>query len=292
MSQDIRRVVVPCTISNVGCGQNIFAFAIELPAAEVVVKLHADPGIDSNDPSAIAPVKALLANLGITHGCAIQVNQKIRPHLGLGASSAASVGAVYAVNNLLGSPFQPEELLQFLHPNDTPINRVAGSLLGGFILVRSSSPLDVISLPSQLELFCALLIPEIDVSTDVLDSLTKKTLTLEDLNAQAGNVSAMTAGLTLGREDLFGKAIQDVIGEPYRSSIIPGYDKIKKAALSNGALGCNLSGSGPAIFALADSKKDCIRAANAMGEIAQKEALGFQLFATKIDYKGVVPNFD
>lgn len=292
MSEDIRRVSVPCTISNVGCGQNIFAFAIEVPAAEVTVKLNVDPGIDSDNSSAIPPVKALLSNLGIHHGCTIQVKQKIRPHLGLGASSAASVGAVYAVNNLLGSPFQTEELLQFLQPNEAPINRVAGALLGGFILVRASSPLDVISLPSQLELFCAVLVPEIDISWELLETMTKKTVSLDDLNIQTGNVSAMTAGLTLGREDLFAKAIQDVIGEPYRASMIPGYEKIKKAAMSNKALGCNLSGSGPAIFALTDTKQDCIRVANAMGEAAQSEAVGFQLFASKIDYKGAVPNFD
>lgn len=292
MSQDIRRVIVPCTISNVGCGQNIFAFAIEIPAAEVTVKLNADPGVDAEDSGAIAGVEALFKNLGLNHGCTIQVNQKIRPHLGLGASSAAAVGAVYAVNNLLGSPFKSEELLQFLQPKDTPINRVAGSLLGGFILVRSVAPLDVISLPSQLELFCSVLVPEIDVPSELLDSMTKKTLTMTDLNFQAGNVSAMTAGLTIGREDLFAKAIEDVIGEPYRASVIPGYDKIKKAAMDSGAMGCNLSGSGPTIFAISDTKKDSLRVANAMGDAAQSEALTFQLFATKIDYKGTVPNFD
>lgn len=292
MSQDIRRVIVPCTISNVGCGQNIFAFAIEIPAAEITVKLHAEPGVDAEDPAAIAGVEALFKQLGINHGCTIKVNQKIRPHLGLGASSAAAVGAVYGTNNLLGSPFKAEELLPFLQPNHTPINRVAGSLLGGFILVRSQSPLDVICLPSQLELFCSILVPEIDIPSELLESMTKKTLSIEDLNMQAGNVSAMTAGLTIGREDLFAKAIEDVIGEPYRASVIPGYGKIKKAAMTNGAIGCNLSGSGPAIFAISDTKKDSLRIANAMADAARLEALNFQLFATKIDYKGTVPNFD
>lgn len=289
MSQEIRRVIVPCTISNVGCGQNIFAFSIELPAAEVIVKLHNDPGVDSDDPHAIAPVKGLLKNLGINHGCTVQVSQKIRPHLGLGASSAAAIGAVYAVNNLLGSPFKIEELLQFLQPGEAPVNRIAAALLGGFILVRGP---EVISLPSQLELFCVVLVPEIDVPSELLDTMMKKNLTIEDLTLQSGNVSAMTAGLTLGREDLFAKAIEDVVGEPYRSSIIPGYDNIKAAAMKSGALGCNLSGSGPAIFALAHTRQDCIRSANAMGEAAQKEALHFQLYATKIDYKGTVANFD
>jgi len=292
MSQGIRRVIVPCTISNVGCGHHIFAFAIEIPAAEVTVKLNAEMGVHAEDTAVIVRVEALLKNLGITHGCTIRVNQKIRPHLGLGASSAPSVGAVYAVNNLLGSPFKSEELLQFLQPNDTPINRVAGSLLGGFILVRSISPLDVISLPSQLELFCSVLVPEIDVPSELLDLMAKKTLSMEDLNSQAGNVSAMTAGLTIGREDLFAKAIEDVIGEPYRASVIPGYEKIKKAAMVNGAMGCNLSGSGPAIFAISETKKDSLRVAHAMGDAAQLEALNFQLYATKIDYKGTVPKFD
>lgn len=292
MTQDTRRVVVPCTISNVGCGQNIFAFAIEIPAAEVIIKLHSDPGVDAEDSAVTSSVEALLNNLGISHGCTIKVNQKIRPHLGLGASSAGAVGAVYGVNNLLGSPFKSEELLPFLQPNETPINRVAGSLLGGFVLVRSVSPLDVITLPSQLELFCSVLVPDIDVPSELLDSMIKKSLSIEDLNSQAGNVSAMTAGLTIGREDLFAKAIEDVIGEPYRASVIPGYEKIKKAAMANGAMGCNLSGSGPAIFAISDTKKDSLRVANAMSDAAQSEALTFQLFATKIDYKGTVPNFD
>ena len=104
-------------------------------------------------------------------------------------------------------------------------------------------------------LYCTIVHPDIEIHTADTRKILKKQILLSDAVQQWGNVAALVAGLMNKDYKLIGRSLQDVIIEPIRSILIPGFDLVKQAALDSGALGCSISGSGPSIFALSDSKK-------------------------------------
>ena len=175
---------------------------------------------------------------------------------GLGSSAASAVAAVFAANLLAGSPLSRRELLPFTMEAESVAcgsahaDNVAPSLLGGFVLIRSYEPLDVVQLPVPAGLSCAVAHPHAELRTEDARRMLKKEIRLSDAIRQWGNLAALVAALYNGDLQLLGRSLQDVVAEPARSLLIPGFAAVKAAALAAGALGCSISGSGPSVFAL------------------------------------------
>jgi homoserine kinase len=213
---------------------------------------------------------------------------------GLGSSAASAVAAVHAVNLLAGSPLAPRELLPFTllaekaacgsaHADNT-----APSLLGGFVLIRSYEPLDVLRLPVPPGLACAVVHPHTEVKTEDARRILKKEIRLSDAIRQWGNLAALVASLYEGDLALLGRSLQDVIAEPVRSLLIPGFPEVKRAALAAGALGCSISGSGPSVFALCASADVAKRAGAGMVEAFRVAGLASDLFLSAVNTTGPV----
>lgn len=264
------RVFAPATVANVACGFDIFGFALETPGDELLVRMTSHPGVSiksisgdngrlSKDPmknTAGVVILKLLEQLKCSQGVEIELHKKMPLGSGLGSSAASAVGSLFAVNRLLGSPLSESELLPFALEGERMAcgsghaDNVAPGLLGGFVLIRSYHPLDVIRIPCAMKLYCTILHPHIEVRTEEARQMLKREISLEQHVTQSGNAAGLIAGLMLGDEALVGRCLHDVIAEPVRAKLIPGFDKIKEAALAAGALGVSISGSGPSIFAL------------------------------------------
>lgn len=273
MKKEIK-VFAPASVANVACGFDIFGFALEHPGDEVLVKLTSKPGViiskisgdsgalsfDPEKNTAGVSVLKLLEALDSKQGLEIQIEKKMPLGSGLGSSAASSVASVYAANILLGSPFVPEQLVQFaveaerVACGSAHADNVAPSLLGGFVLIRSYNPLDIVKIPVKVDLYCTVLHPKIEINTAMSRSLLKKEITLQNHIIQSANAAGLIAGLMSGDYSLINRSLEDVIAEPVRSTLIPGFAKIKTAVLKAGALGCSISGSGPSIFALSHDK--------------------------------------
>ena len=281
----------PATVSNVAAGFDVLGFALEEPGDIVVARLADAPGVVigevtgdggrlSRDPgrnTAGAAVQALLAALGTRQGIVLDVHKGLPLASGVGSSGASAVAAAVAVNELLGRPASLELVCQAamqgeqagcgaIHPDN-----VAPSLYGGFVLARSVEPPDIVRLPVPAGLSCAVLHPHQEVQTGTARALLGDTVPLQTAVRQWANLGALVSALHTGDLALLSRALVDHVAEPKRAVLVPGFARVKAAALAAGALGCSLSGSGPSIFALARSLDEARAVGQAMATAYEAE---------------------
>ena len=301
------RAFAPATVANVACGFDILGFAVENPGDEVVITLTDKPGVKivsiTGDEGQL-PLDAarntvsLVIQEYLNHidkadlGLSIELIKKMPLKSGLGSSAASSVVGVYALNKLLGSPLTDLELLPFamkgeeLACGSAHADNVAPALLGGFVLVRSYQPLDVVKLPTPKRLFATIIHPHIEVKTKDARSILRTDIKLKDAVVQWGNVAGLIAGIMSEDYSLIGRSLEDVLVEPVRSLLIPGFDKVKQEAISAGALGCSISGSGPSIFALSKDKKVAAQIGHAMTKVFDELNVQSEVYISKVSDQG------
>ena len=302
------RVFAPASVANVSCGFDILGFALNNPGDEIILKknnsgevkiteITGDDGKLPMDPeknSASAVIKNILEHLSLPVGIDIRLHKMMPLGSGLGSSAASSVAAAFALNNLLGDPLDSFEVLKFamfgekVACGSDHADNVAPSLLGGFVLIRSYHPLDVIKLPAPEELFASVIHPQIEIKTKDARDILKKQIQLKNAIKQWGNVGGLISGLYTSDYDLIGRSMEDHIIEPIRSILIPGYDSVKAAARDTGVLGCGISGSGPSVFALSKGSQIAEDAAQKMNEEFKKIGIESDIYVSKVNNKGPI----
>lgn len=302
------KAFAPATVANVACGFDVLGFAIHGLGDYVTASFSDEPGVrilsvtgddgklpkETEKNTAGLAVLTLLRKTGRINetGIELEIEKKMPLGSGLGSSAASSAAAVVAVNELLGKPFSTQELLPFAVEGETAASgsahadNVAAALIGGFILVKTHQPPDVISLNTPEKLHCTIIHPEIEIQTKNSRKILRKQVSLEKAVIQWGNLGSLIAGLYTNDYDLIGRSLHDEIIEPVRAVLIPGFSDMQKAALENGALGCSISGSGPSLFALSTSKEQAEEIGKAMGLILQSIGLEFNLHISKINTAG------
>jgi homoserine kinase len=211
---------------------------------------------------------------------------------GLGSSAASAVAGVFAANELMGKPLSQKELLPFAMEGErvacgsAHADNVGPSLLGGFVIIRSYDPLDIIQIPTPSDLYASIVHPQIEVNTKDARSILEREITLHKTITQMGNVAGLVAGLLLPDYDLIGRSLVDVIIEPARAILIPQFNVVKAAALEAGALGCSISGSGPSLFALSKGKETAERVAAAMATGFHQVGIGTEEYVSEINQQG------
>lgn len=225
-------------------------------------------------------------------GFEVKINKLIKPGSGVGSSAASSAGAVVGANYLLGNPFTKDDLVRFAMNGEKVASgvkhadNIAPCIHGGVTLVRSIFPLEVIALPSPT-LYVTIVHPQIEVRTADARSILKQNVKLKDAIKQWGNIAGLVAGLMKGDYDLIGRSLEDVIIEPVRSILIPGFDDLKKACKAVGALGGGISGSGPSIFFLSKEKDTALAVENEMIKLYKGLGLAHHTYVTTINQVGV-----
>jgi homoserine kinase len=302
------KVFAPASVSNLGCGFDVFGLAIDKPGDEVILSFNhskklvikeiiGDEGklsYDARKNTTSVAIQAMLNSLKSMQGFDIILNKKMPLGSGLGSSAASAVAGVYAANILLGKPFVKKELVSFalrgekIASGSAHADNVAPSLLGGIVLIRSYKPLDIIELPVPRKLFFVVIHPDVEVLTKDARAVLKKNIPLKDAVRHWGNTAALTAGLFKNDFDMIGRAIEDFVAEPYRAPLIPYFKKVKKAALDSSAIGCSISGSGPSIFALCDGESKTKKVANAMKKIFSENGIKSQCYISAVNKKGAI----
>lgn len=302
------RVFAPATVANVACGFDVLGFAIHGLGDYVTARFSdvsglsiesvtGDDGRLPRDPkknTAGLAALALMKKTGMKDGVgiALSIEKKMPLGSGLGSSAASSAAAVVAVNELLGKPFSLQDLLPFAVEGEIAASgtahadNVAAALFGGFILVKTHNPPDVISLHTPPKLFCTIIHPSIEIQTRNSRLILKKEVQLEKAVTQWGNLGALIAGLYTEDYDLIGRSLHDEIVEPVRSMLIPGFAEMKQAAMEAGALGCSISGSGPSLFVLSTSEEIAANAGKEMGKVLKEIGLEFDVHISKINTEG------
>jgi len=306
MSLKSVKVFVPATVANVACGFDILGFAVSAPGDELIATLSDEPGvritkIDGDDGrlpleaeknSASVSALAFLKHINASKGIEMQLFKRMPLGSGLGSSAASSAAGVFAANFLLGSPLKNSELVQFAMLGEkvacgsAHADNVAPALMGGFVLIRSYEPLDIISIPAPRSLFCTILHPHFEVRTEDARKILRRDISLKRAIMQWGNIAGLIAGLMKEDYELIGRSLHDVIVEPERALLIPGFDQVKAAAVGAGALGCSISGSGPSIFALSQSREVAEKIAKEMKRSIESSGTGSDTFVSAVNFEG------
>jgi homoserine kinase len=294
----------PATVANLVCGFDILGMALNEPYDIMTLKLLDSPEvIIHNRDSFNLPTEpdrnvagvvllSMMEKMDRNCGFEIEIEKHIKPGSGIGSSTASAAGAAVAANHLLNNVFSNDELVQFamngekLASGVKHADNIAPCILGGINLVRSIHPLDIIPITSP-DLHVTVVHPQIEVRTSDARQILRKQVLLKDAIKQWGNIAGLVAGFLKNDFDLIGRSLEDVIIEPIRSILIPGFDEVKTKCKEAGALGGGISGSGPSVFMLSKDEATANAVEAVMKEVYDRIGIPFNIYVTTINKKGV-----
>ncbi|MDP1843124.1 MAG: homoserine kinase [Sediminibacterium sp.] len=294
----------PATVANMVCGFDVLGFAVnepydimkirftELPGITIINEDHYQLPTDPEKNVAGAALLALLEEVPEKIGFEISINKLIKPGSGVGSSAASAAGAVFAANQLMDGRFSKADLVRFamngekLASGVKHADNIAPCIYGGVTLIRSIFPLDIIQLNAP-PLYVTIVHPQIEVRTSDARSILKQQILLKDAIKQWGNIAGLVAGLQQQDYELIGRSLEDVLIEPVRSILIPGFNLIKQKSKEAGALGGGISGSGPSIFMLSRDEATAKKVEQAMQLVYDDIALEHHTYVTTINQQGI-----
>ena len=294
----------PATLSNLGCGFDVFGLALTAPYDIIRITRRTTPGLSirhldpynlPTDPARNVAGVALLALLKAvpeTLGFDLEITKGIKPGSGVGSSAASAVGAVVAANALLGNRFSQMELVNFAMEGEAVASgarhadNIAPAIFGGFTVVRALEPaLDILTLPAP-PLWVAVVHPQIEVKTSDSRKVLPASVPLGLAVRQWANVAGLTAGFLTADYDLIGRSLTDYIVEPARLPLIPGLTEARIRALATGAIGGGISGSGPSIFMLNRDEATAQAVGTALGSVFAELGIEFNVYVGPVGTTG------
>jgi homoserine kinase len=236
---------------------------------EIIIESSGSVPLEPEKNSAGLVIKEMSKKFKVKSGLLIRIKKGVPAGFGMGSSAASAAAAAVAFNALFNLKLDPNTLVKFAGIGEKAsagsihYDNVSASVLGGFVIVRTD-PLDVIRIDPPKDLVLCVAIPKINVpkkKTKVSRGVLPQQVRLSDYVKNLANASAITAGFINKDVELIGHSIKDIIVEPARKHLIPGFDKVKTNALRAGALGVTISGAGPSVISFtsksADHKKIC-----------------------------------
>lgn len=297
-------VLAPGTVANLVCGFDVLGMCLDTPNDTMSVKLLDEKKItitssdgyplptDPAQNTAGAPLIEMLNELDQNIGFEVVIEKNIKPGSGIGSSAASAAGAVVAANHLLGNIFSNEDLVRFAMFGEKVASgvkhadNIAPCIYGGITLIRSIFPLDIITIPAP-DFYITVVHPQIEVRTSDARQILRKEVLLKDAIKQWGNIAGLVAGFLKNDLDLVGRSLEDVIIEPVRSILIPGFDEVKSRCKQVGALGGGISGSGPSIF-MVSSNIEIANAVDAeMKQVFTRIGIDHHTYVTTLNKEGV-----
>jgi homoserine kinase len=261
----------PASVGNVAIGFDILGFAVDALGDKITVSRRPHPGVEivrvhgiagelPTDPKRNTAGQALLAlaeALRPPFGFRMEIEKGIPLGSGLGGSAASAVGAVVAANALLPVSCSKLELLKFAMQGEAVasgslhVDNIAPSLFGGLVLTVGIDSPRVKQIPVPEGVRAVIMHPHMFLSTKQARAILKRTVDLSDFVWQTANLAGFISGCYTNDLDMIRASLEDVVIEPQRQALIPGFHDVRKAAIDAGALGCSISGAGPTMFAWA-----------------------------------------
>ncbi len=298
------KVKSPATLSNLCCGFDILGIALKEPFDIIELTQRDQKGINiqhlddfslPTDPAkniAGVALQSMLDALNYTHGFDVIIEKKIKPGSGIGSSAASAAGIVVAANQLLGNPFNKKQLLSFamegevLASGSRHADNLAPCVYGGLVLIRDTASLDIIEINTP-PLFITVIHPQIEIKTSFARKILPTEIPLRSAVTQWANVAGLVTGFLQSDYALISRSLHDVIIEPVRSKLIPGFDDVKKKSIDVGALGGGISGSGPSLFMFSENEKIANQIELEMKTVYNQLGIDYKTYVTTISNKGV-----
>ena len=276
--------IAPSSTANLGPGFDVFGLAVDAFYDKITLTKKKNKGIsivtEDNIPTnpekntAGLVVSHMIKKFQINDGIEIKIEKNVPAGFGMGSSAASAAAAAYALNKLYNLKLDENSLVEFAGVGEKAsagsvhYDNVAASVLGGFVIVRTN-PLDVIKIEPPKNLRMCIAVPKLEVpkkKTKVSRGVIPKKVSLQDSITNLSNATSIVAGFLKKDPELIGRSIKDVIVEPARQHMIPGFAKVKENALKAGAFGVTISGAGPSVIAFSKSSVDLKKISMAMAK--------------------------
>jgi homoserine kinase len=259
----------PASVGNVAVGFDVLGHSFQAIGDRVMARRIEAPGVriaaitgtttdlprEPERNTAGMAVLSMTRELKLDFGIELTIEKGIPLGSGLGGSAASAVAGVVAANALLVKPLSKLELLKFaMHGEQVAsgsvhVDNIAPSLFGGLVLTVGIDNPNVKQIPVPSTVRCVLVHPHMMLSTREARQILNRSIDLSNVIWQQANLAGFLTGCFTQDLRLIRESLEDVIIEPQRKVLIPGFDAVKEGAMSNGALGCSISGAGPTIFA-------------------------------------------
>jgi homoserine kinase len=259
----------PASVGNVAVGFDVLGHSFQAIGDRVRASRVKEPGVRIQSVTGAAvdlpreperntagmAVLAMVQDLKLDFGIDLEIEKGIPLGSGLGGSAASAVAGVVAANALLPKPLGKLELLKFAMRGEAVasgtvhVDNIAPSLYGGLVLTVGIDNPNVKQIPVPPSVRCVLVHPHMMLSTREARQILNRSIDLSDVIWQSANLAGFLTGCFTGDLRLIRESLEDVIIEPQRKVLIPGFQAVKDGALGNGALGCSISGAGPTVFA-------------------------------------------
>lgn len=275
-------VVAPSSTANLGPGFDVFGLAINAFYDEITLTKKKTKGVsiitkddiptNPNKNTAGLVVKNMIKKFKTKDGIEIKIKKNIPPGYGMGSSAASAAAAAVAFDKLYQLRLDENSLVEFAGIGEKAsagsihYDNVAASVLGGFVIVKTN-PLEIIKIDPPTTLRMCIAVPKLKVpkkKTKVSRSVIPRKISFKDSITNLSNATAIVVGFMNKDPELIGKSIRDVIVEPARQHMIPGFAKVKENALKAGAFGVTISGAGPSVIAFSKSSGDLKKISLAM----------------------------
>ena len=299
-------VFAPASVANVCAGYDVLGFSFAALGDYMHFEKTAIKGVRISEITGAQLPLTLednVAGVAVKHlynrfeaqidfGIDIRIEKKIKPGSGIGSSAASAAGAIFGADALLNSQLSSTELISLAMKGEAVASgcehadNVAPSLLGGFSLISSYSPLTVSSIYCDLDLHAVVLHPKIEVRTKEARAVLPSKIPLSLATQQWGHLAGLILGLTRSDAKLISRHLKDLVIEPHRKNLIPKFEHYKSAALDENALGFGISGSGPSVFALCEGSQAAERIKENVMQIASVQDYDFSLYSGEIDNQG------
>jgi len=298
------KVKCPGTLSNLCCGFDILGLALEEPydiielrkTTTTDIRIHHldafDLPLDPKQNIAGVALQAMLDHLQSSQGFEIVIEKMIKPGSGIGSSAASAAGVVVAANILLGSPFSKKELIAFamegevLASGSKHADNLAPCIYGGLVLIRDTATLDIVELNTP-PIYISIVHPQIEIKTSYARSILPKEIALKTAVTQWANVAGLVSGFLQSDYDLISRSLLDVVAEPHRSKLIPGFEEVKLQSMAAGALGGGISGSGPSLFMLCKDRETAELVTKEMKKVFDDLAIESKAYVSGVSKNGV-----
>jgi len=268
-ARDVASAFAPASVGNVAIGFDILGFSVgaigdtatvrRIDAPEVRVKairgVVADLPMEAAKNTAGRALQALREALSLPFGLELELDKGIPLASGLGGSAASAVAAVVAANAVLPQPCAKLELLKFAMQGEAVasgslhVDNISPSLYGGLVLTVGIDQPRVKQIPVPAAVRAVVVHPHMFLSTRQARAILKGSVEMKDFVWQTANLAGFISGCYTDDIDMLRESFEDVVIEPQRAALIPGFGEVRRAAISAGALGCSISGAGPTMFA-------------------------------------------
>ena len=293
----------PASVGNVGVGFDLIGHVIDGPGDTVTATLSDQPGVvieaiegivtglplDVERNTAGRAVQSLLQAQNADFGIRLLIRKGIPLGSGLGGSAASATAALVAVNALLSKPLALEQLYPHALAGESVASgsahgdNVGPQLIGGLVLATLDR---LVAIPVPDNLHAVVVHPDHIVETRAARASLAKPFPIDTIVAQNAHLAKFLCGCYTNDLGLIAAGLNDVLVEPRRATLIPGFAEVKKAALDQGALGASISGAGPSIFGWFTSPDQARSAGQAMIDAFAKAGLEAKCWVSPVSSPG------